>query len=63
MQEDIINAQNAAEEENTMLYLAEMARLEVQTNPIRATVRSGQFEIKVTGDPFATFAKGPRDLP
>lgn len=54
-----IDQQNSLEEQNTMEHLEALAKVEVK--PAVPTKRSGEFPIKVTGDPYAGFAKGPRE--
>lgn len=44
-----ISAQLKAAEETTL-------------QPTVSRVRSGSHEIKVTGDPYSMFAKGPKDI-
>lgn len=56
-----IDEQNELEEANITKHLESLDKLPVK--PTTPTQRSGKFPIKVVGDPYAGFAKGPRDIP
>lgn len=54
-----IDRQNELEETNTMAHLEAISWVDLKTT--LQNTRSGEFPIKVTGDPYAGFAKGPRE--
>ena len=54
-----IERQNALEEAGIDEHLKAMASIGVTT--LREAARSGEFVNIVRGDPYAGFAKGPRD--
>lgn len=54
-----VDKQNDLEETNVEAHLRSLDKLTIQ-NTISAK-RVGEFQIKVVGDPYAGFAKGPLD--
>jgi hypothetical protein len=54
-----IERQNALEELGITAHVDAMTSIDI--TPTTPTNRPGQFPIKVVGNPYAGFAKGPRD--